>query len=238
MPVPALFRYRKRVSSRPVQRGTAPGCQGRQPRSKSRPVYPCLVRVTRSSNQGPRESGLSVADGVGAVLAAAPSIVAPVQGAGGIPDPRGVCGLVLFEAPHVSPPAAWRRVPFLPLRVSSAGMPSPACKPQESLRSSLGALLPPFRLVTRREGGRYRSLPSCTEDFVSGKVQQGIGPGYVPTPCKARCEPYKAWTVVLLLHIRRAEFHRRALRSTRLALIHNQSLWNASETQRLRMKPD
>src|SRR5439155_22064407 len=47
--------------------------------------YPCLVPVTRSSNQGRRESGLGVADGGGAVLGAAPSIVAIVQGAVGIP---------------------------------------------------------------------------------------------------------------------------------------------------------
>src|SRR6516225_7996194 len=73
-------------------------------------------------------------------------------------------------------------------------MPSPAGKPLESLRSPLGALLPPFRLVTRREGGRCRSLPPCAEDIISGKVEQGTGPGYMATPWTARCGPRKART--------------------------------------------
>ena len=209
MPVPALFRYRKRVFLGRSSEGPHQVVKIASRAPRARPVYRCLVAITRSSNQGRRESDLGVADGSGAVLAAAPSIVAPVQGAVDIPDPRGVCasGLVLFEPRRVSPPGAVSRVPLLPLRVSSAGTLSPACKPLESLRSSLGALLPPFRLLTRREGGRCRSLPPCAEDIVSGKVQQGTGPVIWPHPAQP-VAGRKARTVVPLLHFGRAEFHR------------------------------
>ena len=80
----------------------------------------------------------------------------------------------------------------------------------------------------------FRPVPKTSFPARSSKEPDRLYGHTMHSPLR----PYKEVAVVLLLHFGRAEFHRQTLRSTRLALIHNQSLWNASETQSLSMKPD
>ena len=143
------------------------------------------------------------------------------------------------SSPHVFPRQRLRGASLCCRR----GFHRLACRRQQASRENRCArhsahFLPPFRLVTRQ--GR-RPLPVLSALCRRHSFRQGPAgnrTGYIATPSTAHCGPCKAWTVVLPLHFGRTEFHRQALRSARLALIHNQSLWNASETQRLGMKPD